>query len=175
MHIVNSEREMTARRRAMLMPVSNRRHPCSGWLPRTSGIVTIRIAAIRKRYVAALTRNSCDVVAPTRASSAASAGPRTRLAFIITEFKLTAPARSARLTSSGTLAWNAGAFSALPVPMTSDMANSVHSGALVATSTARTTLNTIWMACMAMRYGSRGNRSASTPAGIDSTAADRAA
>ena len=124
---------------------------------------------MRNRYVAALARNSCDVVAPSRASSAASAGPSTRLAFIITELRLTAPARSRRSTSRGTLAWKAGALRALPTPMTSDAANSVHSGEAVATSTASTTLKAICTSCMAIRYGRRGKRSASTPAGIESS------
>ena len=93
----------------------------------------------------------------------------TRLALIITELRLTAPARSARWTSSGTLAWNAGALRALPMPMTSDTANSVHSGEPPATSAARATLNTSCTSCITIRYARRGKRSARTPAGIDST------
>ena len=55
------------------------------------------------------------------------------------------------------------------MPITSDAANSVHSGASVATSAASTTLNTIWTTCMATGTARRGKRSASTPAGIDSS------
>ena len=130
---------------------------------------TSTIAAMRNRYVAALTRKSWAVVTPTSASTAASAGPSTRLALIITEFRLTAPARSARSTSSGTLAWNAGALRALPMPISSDAPNSVHNGASVATRAARTTLKTSCTDCITTRNGRRGNRSASTPAGIDSS------
>ena len=59
---------------------------------------------------------------------AASAGPITRLPLIITELRTTAPARSERCTSSGTLAWKAGVLMHCAIPMTSDTANSVQAG-----------------------------------------------
>ena len=113
--------------------------------------------------------NSQAVETPTMDSTAASSGPITRLPLIITELRATAPARSRRSTSSGTLAWNAGALRALPIPITSEQAISVHSGESRPTRTASTALKMPWMACITIRYGRRGKRSASTPAGIDST------
>ena len=111
---------------------------------------------MRNRYVPALTRNSWAVVTPTSANTAASAGPSTRLALIITEFRLTAPARSARSTSNGTLAWNAGALRALPIPISSEATKSVHNGACVATSAARTMLKVSCTDCIATRNGPAG-------------------
>ncbi len=124
---------------------------------------------MRNGYVATLTRNRWAVDHPKAASSAASAGPSTRLPFIITELRLTAPARSARSTSSGTLDCRAGAFSALAVPISSEATNSVQIGCSLATRIARPTLSTIWLACIVTRNGTRGTLSASTPAGIDSS------
>ena len=101
--------------------------------------------------MAALTRNRCAVEKPAKASSAARAGPTTRDPLIITELRLTAPARSARSTSKGTLACIAGAFIALPIPIANAAANNVQIGWSVATRIASTTLNAICTSCMAMR------------------------
>ena len=115
----------------MLIPVSSRRQPSSGWWPRTSGMCTSRIAAIRNRYVAALTRNSCGRRRRRpAASTAASAGPSTRLALIITEFRLTAPARSAAVDEQRHAGLERRRVEGVAdADHAASTANSVHSGA----------------------------------------------
>ena len=83
---------------------------------------TMTNAAMRNRNVAALTRKTWATEKPITASTAASAGPSTRLPLSTAELRLIAPARSARSTSSGMLAWNAGALRALAMPVSSDRA-----------------------------------------------------
>ena len=55
------------------------------------------------------------------------------------------------------------------MPISSEATKSVHNGACVATRAASTTLKISCTDCIATRNGRRGNRSASTPAGIDSS------
>ncbi len=88
--------------------------------------------------------------------------------FIIAELRLIAPGRSWRCTSSGIDDWNAGALSALAMPMTSCVANSVHSAVSAKTNQASATVRTTDALCIVSCSFCFDTRSARTPPGIDS-------
>ena len=60
----------------------------------TSGMRTYSSAAMKKRYVKALTMKTLDTDIPAANSSAARTGPTTLVPFIIAELRLIAPGRS---------------------------------------------------------------------------------
>ena len=72
---------------------------------------------MKNRYVNGVDDEDARHRHPGGASSAARTGPTTRVPFIIAELRLIAPGRSWRCTSSGIDDWNAGALSALAIPM----------------------------------------------------------
>ncbi len=110
-----------------------------------------------------------DTLSPATASTAASTGPMTRVPLIIAEFNEIAPGRSCRCTSSGIDDWNAGALSALAVPMPSCARKIVHSAASEATKYAMAIVSTTDADCIVSCSFCLDTRSASTPPGIDST------
>ena len=121
-----------------------------------------------KRYVTALMTKICAMETPQIESRPAISGPTTREPFSWVELSEMAPGRSRRSTSIGTVAWNAGAPSALPVPIAVLHQKSAANEALRLTRDARANDPSSCTACMVMRYGRRRNLEASSPPGIDS-------
>jgi hypothetical protein len=108
-------------------------------------------------------------LSPATARIAASTGPMTRVPLIIAELSEIAPGRSWRCTSSGIDDWNAGALSALAIPMPSCAAKIVQSALSLATKTAMAMVSNTEHVCMVSCSFCFETRSARTPPGIDST------
>ena len=120
------------------------------------------------KYVTALNAKKCHASAPSGAKSATKIGPTTREPLMSVELSDIAPGKSARGTSDGNIADQAGMFIAPPMPTPSWATNNAQIGASTRAKAANTTENTSITTCMAANHLRRSTESAMTPAGMAS-------